>query len=168
MKILFLAELFWSGFLIFLAITGLMWLVPEYIQTSAKLQNPYLSPKFWPTIILYLLGILGACMLVKSLFLHSKRHNNIHAARQDAAVQGIRARQYIPVALCLCCMVGCFLLLAPLGMPLSITLCLSAFLWLSGERAPLPGVLCLFALPFLLYLFFLHVADVSIPLGIFG
>ena len=162
-------ELFWSVLLLFLAVAGLAWLIPDFVQMPPKLKNPYLSPRLWPTIIFYCVGALGACMLLNTLFaIYKERSTNSTAINDNSGQsEGGTGRQAVSVLACLGCMGLCMILIYPLGMPLSITLCLAALLWLAGKRVPLVGTLCLLALPTLLYLFFFHVADVSIPLGIF-
>lgn len=166
------AELFWSGFLLLTALIGLTWLIPNYVHLPTNLQNPYLSPRLWPTIIFYCLGALGLCMFTKSLFaLYTEKKVKVSwsdTAAQDNANRQEKKRQSLSVLTCLGSMVLCLVLVEPLGMPLAVTLCLAALFFLSGKKASLRGILCLLALPVCLYLFFLHVADVSIPLGILG
>ncbi|MEG2172942.1 MAG: tripartite tricarboxylate transporter TctB family protein [Desulfovibrionaceae bacterium] len=162
------AEFFWSGLLLFLSAIGLLWLIPDYIHMPQKLQNPYLSPRLWPTIIFYSFGALGLCMFIKVLLALYKEKNTGPSAVQDGVSRREMTRQSLSVLTALSCMGFSLVLIEPLGMPLSVTLCLVALLCLSGKKSSPMGVVCLLALPLCLYLFFLYVADVSIPLGILG
>ena len=158
------AGLVWSALLILLAVAGLVWLVPEYIKMPAKLQNPYLSPRLWPTIVLAITGLLGLGMALSSLFAARRDAGGVQCA--DGETPGTGRRQALYVLGCLGAMLACLLLAHPLGMPLAVMVCFLPLLWISGKRARPVGIAGLFLLPAMLYLFFFHVADVSIPLGI--
>ena len=160
------AELIWSGLLLILAFVGLVWLVPDYIKMPSKLDNPFLSPRLWPTIIFYLIAVLGLGMMGKTFILARKTEPTETDSVKNNSDNKKMTRQTLSVLACLACMIMCIALIDLLGMPLSVSFCLSALFWLSGKKAPLIGILWLIALPFLLYLFFFYVADVSIPLGI--
>ena len=63
---------------------------------------------------------------------------------------------------------GYYLLLDILGMVVTSALALLTFMLLGGERRPVLIVAITVILPVALFLFFRYVANVSIPMGIFG
>ncbi|WP_169727016.1 tripartite tricarboxylate transporter TctB family protein [Desulfovibrio cuneatus] len=168
MKALFQADVLWSVLLLLLAAIGLTFLVPNYIAVPTKLNNPFLSPRFWPTLIFYLIGILGFCMFCKALFATYANKGVLATAQAHSKkVPEENTRRTLSVLACIGCMTVGIALIKPLGMPLAITLCVLGLLLLARKKTSIVGVLCLLALPTMLYLFFFHVADVSIPLGFF-
>ncbi len=168
MKVIFQADVLWSVLLLLLAAAGLTILVPNYIAIPTKLNNPFLSPRFWPTLIFYLIGILGFCMLGKALFA-SYATKGVLATAEACSEKAPEenTRRTLSVLACIGCMTVGIALIKPLGMPLAMTLCVMGLLLLARKKTSITGVVCLLALPTLLYLFFFHVADVSIPLGFF-
>ena len=103
------------------------------------------------------MGILVALQSYRS-------HRNRKSSEADGPANFAPARWIGALVL----LAGYYLLLDILGMVVTSALALLTFMLLGGERRPVLIVAITVILPVALFLFFRYVANVSIPMGIFG
>lgn len=147
------------GFAAFLS----LYLLPLGIVLPGNTETRALAPDFWPTIIVEIAGLAGACLIVHGWL------NRRNATDDDTASGDMREKLAVAarVGIAFGAMFACYWLVPTLGLVAgAIALC--AFLMiLGGERRLLIVLPVSIILPVLLYLFFAGFAGVPIPTGIF-
>jgi len=152
-----------------MAIAALGWFVviPLGIDLPQNIKIRALSPDFWPRIVMAILAIAGAVIAVQG-FLESRA-----ADREDTAAGGDDTIEHPPVVLAGRVVFALALLFVfyagifQLGIVVCSALIIVIFTLVLGQRQwryilPLAVVL-----PLVLYFFFVQVAHVPMPLGIF-
>jgi len=155
-----------GGVLIVLAILFLSILIPVGVQMPGGDQIAALAPDFWIKIIVWTLLLLGIVLLVEG----------IQSAKQEAVneAETVIESDYrdfpgnlIYVALAIVLLFVYYLGVSYLGMMASSIIALLVFTRISGEKRWEIILPIAFIQPVLLYYFFLKVAGIPMPLGIF-
>ena len=140
--------------------------IPLGVEDPGRIDVLALGPAFWPFVVALFLFAMGALIAVQA-WRRSREDRGSGAVGMAAAtaVSNFALGRWIgAVAL----MAAYYLLLAPLGMVATSALAMLAFMLLGGERRPaVVGALAV-GIPLALFLFFRYVANVVIPLGVFG
>lgn len=155
-------QLFLGLAMILLALVGLTYIVPTYISIPKTLDSVYLSPALWPSIVLWIIGILGITISIKhALFLK----------KEKTALSGIFTEDGKKIGknciFCLLIFIVFFLSIEIVGLPVATSFAMFALYYLAERRIFAVGVVIMLVTPWLLYAFFTYVVDVMIPLGIF-
>lgn len=134
-------------------------LIPAGIDTPESVDHITLSPDFWPRIISIVFALMGLVTLVRPGEISSVDEDEI-----DATSWSSRLPRLIVV---LATLFAYYFLIDHLGMVVPGIAVIFAMMWFAGERRfVLMGTVAV-VVPVLLYLFFVHVASIPIPLGIF-
>lgn len=135
-------------------------LIPWGIDQPGSVEHAALAPDFWPQIIAVTMMALGA----------------VQAARpapddEDDGADGeesVRWRHRAPgLAAVLGALFGFYFLIPSLGMVVPAMAVIFGLMVLGGERRWLLAAAVAAGVPVLLYAFFVHVAGIPIPLGVF-
>ncbi|MEM6985780.1 MAG: tripartite tricarboxylate transporter TctB family protein [Pseudomonadota bacterium] len=132
-------------------------LIPNGVDEPRRVRFAALSPSYYPRIVSWTLLIVGLCIALRAAWRPSFQPPE-EGQRPDALRQ---------TALVFLLLAGFASLLSVLGLPLASSLALLFAFPLAGERAWLRVIVLSVAVPFALYFFFLKVANIPIPLGIF-
>lgn len=147
----------WVGvFASLLALSLIFYLIPQYVDSPGSVRNIVLSPVFWPTIIAWLMLLIGGGILVA-------QYLDKGTAEPDDNYDESRA-SYSRVVMFAVFLAGYYLLLPVLGMVWSSSLAFIVFsICISGTEYRKTALVMGVLLPVALYAFFYHVAGVSIP-----
>ncbi|NKB64320.1 MAG: tripartite tricarboxylate transporter TctB family protein [Gammaproteobacteria bacterium] len=142
---------------VLISILLLLILIPFGVDTPNQVSHITLSPDFWPKIIVSIIGLMGMLMII-----------NPGVEPQEGTVkitnpfsQGLRLAGTLGILFLF------YLLVPTLGMVAPAIVLLASMMWFAGERRPRYLLTISICTPFLLYFFFVHVANIPIPLGIF-
>ena len=154
------------GFLV-LGMLGFFVLIPVGVDLPAAVQIQALSPDFWPRKIAIAVMVVAVFLIAEAAFLRLPGGSDDEDAEADAAYK----LDTLPGALrALVLMASLFLFyfaLTTFGIVASSIVLMPAMMLFFGERHWVIIVVLSLASPIGLYLFFLHVAGIPMPLGIF-
>ncbi|WP_025772024.1 tripartite tricarboxylate transporter TctB family protein [Thioalkalivibrio sp. HK1] len=145
-------------------------LIPLGIDTPGRVDHITLAPDFWPRIVSLILAAMGLWLI---LFPGpddrgtDNRGPDNPKTNDPVSAPSIGFERRARLAAVLALLFGYYLAIDWLGMVLPGTILIASLSFLAGERRPLPLILPALCLPALLYAFFVHIAGVPIPLGIF-
>lgn len=142
------------------ALLAMFVLIPKGVEDPGQINVMALGPSFWPFVISLFICLMG--LLVGGQALHRYRQAN---AAPSETTEGFALLRWVGA---LALLAGYYLLLDWLGMVVTSVLALFAFTILGGERRAWLIALISLVLPIALFLFFRYVANVAIPMGIFG
>ncbi len=143
------------------AIFGLTYLVPYGISVPKSIRSEFLSPRFWPSVILYCLLFLGFIITIKHSIL---LYRSAFSLREfiTPELKSIFTKFIISLILIIIAIWN----IEFLGFPISVTFIMFAVYFLAEHKLHLiPSVIILLT-PWILYFFFTYVANIIIPLGI--
>lgn len=157
---------------ILIAISGflLVWLIPVGVQLPKSNKVLALSPDFWMKIIVWAMLLLGVYILLKGIA-------NIREGLSEDEVSEVEAelahrhRWHRGLLGAVAAVVGLFayyFLIQWVGIVVSSIVAMLGFTLLCGERRLQFAIPLALALPVALYYFFLKIASIPMPLGIFG
>lgn len=132
--------------------------VPGAIVRPQGTESRALSPDFWPLVILGAAAVSGACMALGALV----RPPADGEAPPDFGADGWRRIAAVFAGLAAFYLLTPVIGMAPVGILLALFL-----MWLGGERRRPAALATAVLLPLVLHLFFVHVAQVPLPMGIF-
>lgn len=138
------------------AAAGYFVLVPKWVYVPATVAGTLDSPAFLPRALFMLLALFGALLLLQSL----ARARAIAGEGKAPLRDWVRAAGMLLV--CTFYLGAVFLIGLPLASGLSLALALVYF----GERRPLVIAVAIVLLPTLLWLFFVKVALVPMPIPV--
>ncbi|MCG8548076.1 MAG: tripartite tricarboxylate transporter TctB family protein [Alphaproteobacteria bacterium] len=145
-------------------------MIPLGVEDPGRIDVLALGPAFWPFVIALFLFAMGA-LIVAQAWRRSRENGSPDVAAGDGAAASAPARSNFALGRwvgAVVLMTAYYLLLEPLGMVVTSMLAMTAFMLLGGERrAPVIALLAV-GMPLALFLFFRYVANVVIPLGVFG
>lgn len=143
-------------FAILMALTLLLYLIPEYVVRPQAVRNIVLSPVFWPTVIAWMMLLVGGGILVSQyLDRHSEKSEK---SCSKTAIVGIRVIMFFVF------LAAYYLLIPVLGMVWSSSLAFIVFsIVICGTEYRKTAIVMGLLLPISLYVFFYHVAGVNIP-----
>ncbi len=131
-------------------------LIPNGIVVPGNLDVLALSPDFWPRIVAIIFTICGLAMCFQ----------NQSAQSMDTVDIPVTSR--IPrLAFTLVALFGFYFSIPKLGMVMPATLLIFGMMFFSGERRWMLMLITAIVAPVLLYVFFVYVANIPIPLGVF-
>lgn len=139
------------------AAVGYFVLVPKWVYVPATVAGTLDSPAFLPRALFMLLALFGALLLLQSL----PSVKAIAAEGKAPRADWMRAGGMLLV--CMFYLGAVFLIGLPLASGLSLAVALVYF----GERRPLVIGIAIVLLPTLLWLFFVKIALVPMPIPIF-
>lgn len=158
------------------------WLVifPSAIVTPQGVDIRALSPDFWPRVIMLMAGLAGLALALQGVIAYrkfSQTQNHVIQGESDKvdftcesdtpAKELSPARAYFRVAIVVASLLAVYYLIPLIGMVVATTLLLLFLPWFAGEHRWKLILVLAIPLPILLYAFFVHVASIPIPLGIF-
>lgn len=143
----------------------LLYAIPTFVHTPSNVRALVLSPLFWPTIIAFLIILLGALLILSRLFgpspIASEQTAVFEVSRDELLFAWLRLGASAVV------MAGLVQATPLLGMVISTGLAFAAFAAIVMTPRPIAAAILAILLPLVLYLFFSHVAGVSVPQGRF-
>ncbi|MBX2885928.1 MAG: tripartite tricarboxylate transporter TctB family protein [Granulosicoccus sp.] len=142
--------------IVFLGLATFFVLIPKGIVVPGNLEVLALSPDFWPRIVAVMFTLCGLVMCLQN-----------HSAPSSDSLD-IPVTSRIPrLAITLAALFGFYFAIPKLGMVAPAILLIFGMMFFSGERRwGLMIITAIFA-PVLLYVFFVYVANIPIPLGVF-
>lgn len=158
-----LVTLFLSLLLLFVAI-------PFGITSPSNITKIVLSPVFWPQVLSVLLGITGIALMVCANDTHDVNNNinsNIDDNEHDEDLRVLAAGGFKRLFL-MGILMGAYVAVIPkLGLVWTSMLAFVALSVLINSSHPRTAMIAAVVIPLVLYLFFAHVAGMSIPQGEF-
>jgi hypothetical protein len=146
---------------IFILIFGLLIyfvLIPYGIKVPKNIAYVTTSPAFWPSIIAVVIIIMGALLIIPE-------KNNITVSDTEISTPWKTRAPRLPIIALV--LFGFYSVIEPLGMVVpSMVLIFSLMVFSGYRRWRLMASLSIFV-PIILYTFFVYVANIPIPLGIF-
>ena len=137
-------------------------LIPWGIDQPGNVEHMALAPDFWPQIIAVIMMVLGVLQAIRPA------PDDDDDDDEDTGEDSGRWLHRVPgLAVALGALFGFYVLIPTLGMVvpgMAVILGLMAF---GGERRWLLAAAVAAGVPLLLYVFFVHVAGIPIPLGVF-
>jgi len=147
------------GFGLFL----LFFAIPNYVNSPSNIPNIVLSPKFWPTIIAWIIITLGALLLLSRFFVVASASSDDADGEELTSDQ--RAWAWGRVITSGVIMVGLVIATPIIGMVLATGIAFALFALIVMSPKPVTSIIVAILLPLVLYAFFAHVAGVSVPQG---
>ena len=152
----------WFGFGIAIAsVIFILWVIPNAVVSPASVRAMPLDPRFLPYVLAALIGVLGVICGLQAL---------LGPGVPKEAGEGFLFRRNWPTRLAAVALAfaGYYLLPERLGM-LPVAVAVTGLLvWLHGERSVWRGIAVAVLLPAAVYLFFIAVAQVPLPVGVLG
>lgn len=143
----------------------LVYAIPEFISAPSNVRKLVLSPLLWPTIVAWLIILLGGG-LIASHYLTPPQD----ASQIDPSLLGTREDQlfgWARLGASAVIMTGLIVTTPYLGMVIASGLAFVLFSIVIMSPRPILSLVVAVVLPIVLYFFFAHVAGVSIPQGRF-
>ena len=134
-------------------------LIPWGIDQPGNVEHTALAPDFWPRIIAVIMMVLGVLQAVRPVPDDDGEDGGEDSGRWLHRVPGL--------AVALGALFGFYVLIPSLGMVAPGVAVIFGLMVFGGERRWLLAAVVAAAVPLLLYAFFVHVAGIPIPLGVF-
>ena len=135
-------------------------LIPWGIDQPGNVEHAALAPDFWPQIIAAIMMALGALQAVRPA-----PDDEDDGAGGEESIHWLHRAPGLVAALG--ALFGFYFLIPSLGMVVPGMAVIFGLMVLGGERRWLLGAAVAAGVPLLLYAFFVHVAGIPIPLGVF-
>ncbi|MDY0306123.1 MAG: tripartite tricarboxylate transporter TctB family protein [Desulfovibrio aminophilus] len=145
------------GFAVFAA-----WGIPAWIETPSSVRIAAVSPAFWPEVVAVFLALSGFALAAGGL----RRRLAEGARRREAGAASAGWNLNPPFTLAV--FLAYYLLIDVIGIVCASALALAVMAVRYGERNRLVLSAVALGLPLALYGFFVWVAKVPMPLGLFG
>jgi putative tricarboxylic transport membrane protein len=144
-------------------------LIPVGVQVPKSNKVLALSPDFWMKIIVYTTLALGAYILIKGVIRarHGLQPDEIAAVEEDLTHFHPFQRGLISALISVAGLFAYYFLIHWIGMIAASVIAIVGFVLLCGERRLKIALPLAAVLPVGLYYFFLKVASIPMPLGIF-
>lgn len=139
--------------------------IPSFVSSPSNVPALVLAPTFWPTIVAYLILVLGAALVASRAFGSSDAgldETSRVTETRDEVIYGWGRLLAMAVL-----MVGLVVAIPILGMVLASAIAFALFAVIVVTPRPLTSIIVAVVLPLALYAFFSHVAGVSVPQGRF-
>lgn len=143
----------------------LVFAIPSFVSSPSNVPALVLAPTFWPTIVAYMIIVLGAALLITRM-----TGSTGESVDQTANVVETQEEQLYGVGRLLAMailMVGLVIATPIIGMVLSTAIAFALFAAIVVTPRPVTSIIVAVVLPLALYAFFSHVAGVSVPQGRF-
>ena len=153
-------------------------LIPAGIDRPGNVEHAALAPDFWPRIIAAVIALMGLLLALRPAREDEggEGAGDEAGAGEGAAGDGagageaasVRWPQRLPgLAVALGALFAFYFLIPTLGMVASGAALIFGLMAYAGERRWLRGGALAAGIPILLYVFFVYVASIPIPLGVF-
>lgn len=143
----------------------LAYAIPVFVSSPSNVRVVFLSPTFWPTIIGWLIIVLGATLILTRMFGVAMGSPETPEADKESRDEFVFAM--VRLAAIAVIMIGLILAIPVLGMVLATGIAFALISFIVRTRRPLISLTVAIILPLVLYGFFAHVAGVSLPQGRF-
>ena len=143
-------------FILLIGLAVFFLLIPVGIVSPSNVDQIALSPDFWPRIVAGIIAVMGVLMIIKPAPENGSEPDPI-----------VLPNRISGLLLCLVSLFGFYFLIPHLGMVASGMLIIPGLMIFAGERRWLLILTLSVLTPLLLYFFFVHVANVPMPLGYF-
>lgn len=165
----------WIGVaLVLLAIVGWLFIIPKGIVVPDGVEVRALSPDFWPLIVVAVAGLASAVLMVQGMVMWKKTaHRGIsqesdeHGGEMESDIVLPFSREILQVVITLCVLFAMYYAILQIGMVAATIPALGFLTWFGGEKRWKIILPVAVVLPLTLYFFFVYVANVPIPLGVF-
>ncbi|MFT5505817.1 MAG: putative tricarboxylic transport membrane protein [Gammaproteobacteria bacterium] len=134
-------------------------LIPIGIDSPSNLDHITLFPDFWPRIISAIFALTGFIILVKPGAPPTNTEDDIDPSSWSSRIPRL--------VIVLSTLFAFYFLIEYLGMVVPGILVIFGMMWFAGERRYILMGSIAVAVPVMLYVFFVHVANIPIPLGLF-
>lgn len=159
--------------LLMLALAALGWfaVIPAGIDLPRNIKIQALSPDFWPRIVMGLLAAAGAAIAIQGFFESREPDRAAEADIEDAADDEVAehapAMLTLRVVLALAALFVFYAGIEHLGIVACSMAIIVVFTYALGQRQWKFILPLAVLLPLVLYFFFVHVASIPMPLGVF-
>lgn len=134
-------------------------LIPWGIDQPGNVEHTALAPDFWPQIIAVIMMVLGVLQAIRPAPDDEDEDGGEDSGRWLHRLPGL--------AVALGALFGFYALIPSLGMVVPGAALIFVLMAFGGERRWLLAAAVAAGVPLLLYAFFVHVAGIPIPLGVF-
>jgi putative tricarboxylic transport membrane protein len=160
-------------FIIFFAFAGVIFFIPFGIVVPDNSPQA-LAPNFWPLIVMYLVGFSGAAISAHGLadFLNL-RDGASSSIFSNSSISNLNSDNFSffeamgRATIVIIAFFVFYLIIPFIGIVLSSSIMLVFLIYFGGDCRWQIILPIAFLLPLFLYLFFVHVANVPMPLGFF-
>ena len=128
-------------------------IIPIGVVEPSNVSHLALAPQFWPKIISIMIGAMGVILVMR--------------AKPGEPVSRQWLGRLPGLIVALGALFGFYFLIPPLGMVVPGMALIFGLMWYAGERNLIRSILIACAVPILLYCFFVYIANIPIPLGVF-
>ncbi len=139
--------------------------IPSFVSSPSNVPAVVLAPTFWPTIVAYMIVVLGAALVATRLFGAADDGVDETASVSETPEEQLYGWGRLLAMAIL--MVGLVIATPTLGMVLATAIAFALFSLVVVTPRPLTSIIVAVVLPLALYAFFSHVAGVSVPQGRF-
>lgn len=168
-------ELYAGIGVVLLSVIGYFVIIPLGIVVLDGVDIKALSPDFWPLIVVILLGISGLAVFIQGMagtgMIPGKKGldsgSTLTCEMEEGSQDLPLARAAARVGTFLAVLFLIYILIPVIGMVAATMPALLFLTWFSGERRWKIMIPLALALPLILYFFFVYIANVPIPNGIF-
>jgi len=165
-------EIYVGAAMVVIALLGWLVVIPAGIDVPSSVQFRALSPDFWPYIIMGMLGVSGAIVFVVA---YLERKAMMAAGNEDepadpeagALVEHPFQTRVLRSLFGMACLFAFYVAIGYLGVVVSSIAVVLVLTTALGQRNWKRVVPMAVLLPILLYFFFVYVAQVPMPLGVF-
>lgn len=149
-------------------------LIPLGVDMPDTVKSRALLPNFWPDIIAVALGLAGAVLVVQG-WAGRKRlaglglppDASLDASDDHYELALTRGQTIGRLCVTLILIFGLYFAIEYLGIPVASALVLALLMRYAGEKSWVVTLSVALLMPAVLYVFFVHVASVPIPMGLF-
>lgn len=160
-------DLLTGALFLLLGLGTLFLLIPAGVDSPGRVEIAALSPEFWPRVIAIAVILVSLCLLAESHFLKAPAEEQDEDAEKDAQYKLDTLPGTLRTVVLIFALFAFYFALTTMGVVVSSIVLMFAMMLYFGERSWKFILPISILLPIVLYLFFLHVAGVPMPLGIF-
>ena len=161
--------------IVMVSVFGWLIVIPIGIVLPAGIEIQALSPDFWPLIVVGMMAMAGGSLALQGAINWRKaiRQNRSHEPHRmecetEGSVKELPIGQAaVRVAVVIATLFLLYYAIPQIGMVVANMMLLVFLTWFAGERRFKIILPMAIALPLVLYIFFVYVANVPIPLGVF-
>ncbi|MEB8431746.1 tripartite tricarboxylate transporter TctB family protein [Cocleimonas sp. KMM 6892] len=139
-------------------------LIPHGIKVPKNLDNIMLSPAFWPTIITAVISLMGVLLMIPERIKPETDGKGDHEDDENRTPWKTRIPRLMVITVVL---FGFYFFIEQLGMVVPGIIIIFFLMVFAGYRRWWLMVMLSILVPVILYLFFVNVANIPIPLGVF-
>ncbi len=154
---------------IFIAALGWFVVIPVGIDLPSQIDIGALAPDFWPRIVMVMLGACGLVIAGQGYL--DGRHQTGGDEPEDLdeaeVIEHSPAQMAARVTFALGAMFLFYFAIVEIGIVVASTIIMIVFTYALGQRQWKYILALAVGLPVILYFFFVHVASVPMPLGVF-